>query len=65
MDFNELSDELKAKAQDCKNPEDLIKLAQSEGIDLTDEQLDSIAGGEFWKSCDSYEPCSAYYSGYR
>ncbi len=45
MDFNDLSDELKAKARECESADELVKLVQEEGIDLSDEQLSAIAGG--------------------
>ena len=45
MDFNDLSDELKAKARECESADELVKLAKEEGIDLSDEQLSAIAGG--------------------
>ena len=48
--FNELTPEQMEKARACKNPDDLVELAKSEGIELTDEQLDAIAGGT-WYNC--------------
>ena len=45
MDFNDLSDELKAKARECASADELVKLAQEEGIELSDEQLSGLAGG--------------------
>ena len=33
------------KVKACKKPEELIELAKSEGIQLTDEQLAAISGG--------------------
>ena len=65
MDFSNLSDEFKAKAAECKSQEDLINLIKEEGLELSDEQLNGIAGGGLWKECTSYEPCSAYSAGYR
>ena len=60
MDFNELSDELKAKAIECKTPEDMLALAKEEGYELADEELDAVSGGGFW-SCDDCgsDSCSA------
>ncbi|MBQ9058740.1 MAG: Nif11-like leader peptide family natural product precursor [Atopobiaceae bacterium] len=40
-----MSPEIKAKAAECTSPEELIELAKSEGIELTDEQIDAISGG--------------------
>lgn len=44
-----LSEEQIAKVKACKNQEQLLKLAQDEGVELTDEQLAAISGG----FCDS------------
>ena len=60
MNFDELTDEQKAKAMACKSAEELVELAKSEGVELSEEQLDSIAGGDsFWcptaTSCPNYE----------
>ena len=52
--FDGLSDDLKKKATECKNAEELMALAKSEGIELTDEQMDAISGGSVW-SCDYHQ----------
>ena len=57
MDFNGISDELKAKALACKTSEDLIELAKAEGIELSDEQLDAVSGGVAWFDCGNDAPC--------
>ena len=41
-----MSQELKDKARTCKTPEEVLALAQEEGIALNDEELDQIAGGK-------------------
>ena len=41
-----MSQELKDKARTCKTPEEVLALAQEEGIALSDEELDQIAGGK-------------------
>ena len=46
--FDDLSDEMKAKVANCKTADDLLNLAKTEGIELTDEQLDAISGGFDW-----------------
>ncbi|MBR2835444.1 MAG: hypothetical protein IKE43_07035 [Coriobacteriales bacterium] len=48
--FDKLTPEQMEKAKACKNSDELIALAESEGIELTDNQLDAIAGGS-WYSC--------------
>ena len=61
--YDGLSDELKAKITTCKTADELIELAKSEGIELTDEQLDAISGGYLWwvtDDCDDYESCQSF-----
>lgn len=48
--FKDLTPEQMEKARACKDADDLVNLAKSEGIELTDEQLDAIAGGA-WYNC--------------
>ncbi|MBQ9043627.1 MAG: hypothetical protein IJ111_12540 [Eggerthellaceae bacterium] len=45
MGFDDLTEEQKAKARACKTPEDLVSLAKEEGVELTDDQLEEVAGG--------------------
>jgi len=52
MDFNDLTDEQKAKARAAKTPEDILALAKEEGYELTDADLESISGG--WHECKGY-----------
>ena len=39
VSFNELTPEQMEKARACKSPADLVELAKSEGVELTDDQL--------------------------
>ena len=48
--FNELTPDQMEKARACKSSDELIELAESEGIELTDDQLESISGGT-WYNC--------------
>lgn len=48
--YDGLTEEQKAKAKACRTPEELVNLAKSEGVELTDEQLEGIAGGTGWNS---------------
>ena len=52
--YENLSDETKAKLKDCKSKEDLMKLAQIEGVKLTDEQLEAVSGGSMWQYPPEY-----------
>lgn len=62
MEFKDLSPELQEKAKNAASPEELITLAKAEGYELSDEELESVAGGADWL-CDGYSPvCSPKYS---
>ena len=51
--FDDLTDEQKAKAVACKTPEELVALAMETGVELTDEQLEAVSGGDDWETpCD-------------
>ena len=57
MKKEDLSPELKEKTKSCKTTEELMELAREEGVELSDEQLEGIAGG-WGTSCDNYDdPC--------
>ena len=60
MVFDDLTYEQKARAMACKTTDELVALAKAEGVELSEEQLDSIAGGDSWwcptaTSCPNYE----------
>ena len=48
MRFKDLTPEQKEMAKKCKTPEELLKLAQSEGYELTDDEMDLLSGGGIW-----------------
>ena len=50
MDSYELTPDQKAKFEACETPDEILKLAQDEGIELTDDQMEDVAGGVEWKS---------------
>ena len=62
MSFQDLTPEQIEKAKACKSPEELLALAQSEGYELSDEELQSVSGGE-WCSIWCYEqgPCANWF----
>lgn len=62
VEFDDLTVEQKERLKACKTPEEIIALAKEEGVNLTDEQLEGIAGG--W-GCLSDDGCYPYYTGGR
>ena len=50
MDFENLSEEQKAKMRACGSVEEVLAVVESEGIEVSDEQLENIAGG--WSGAD-------------
>lgn len=45
MTLDNLTEEQRAKALACKDSAELLRLAASEGVELTDEQLEQVTGG--------------------
>lgn len=68
MKFENISPEQLARARECKSMEEILALVKEEGFELTDEQLEAIAGGawrnpfasieDFINSCKSFQPGS-------
>lgn len=53
MDYNDLTAAQKEKARACGTPEELAALAREEGVELSDADLDAIAGG--WNTCNEID----------
>ena len=51
MNFEDLAPELQEKARACTSVDELVALAEEEGIELTDEQLEALSGGSDWDVC--------------
>ena len=54
MNFDDLMQEQKDKAMACKSVDEIIELAKSEGVELTDDMLEAISGGGVW---DDFPSC--------
>lgn len=50
MNLEDLTPDLRSKVIACKTPDELLALAEEEGYDLSDEELDGVAGG--WNLVD-------------
>jgi hypothetical protein len=55
MNLDNLTPEQQEKAKACKTPEEFLEMIREEGIELTDEQLESISGGVSWYGCTQDE----------
>ena len=53
MNYNDLSDDLKRKVREAGSTAELLALAREEGIELSDEELEGVAGGVDW-DCPAY-----------
>lgn len=54
--FDQLNDEQKEKFKNCSNMDEIMKLANEENYDLSEEQLDFLAGGGC--PCDNTHGCN-------
>jgi cell division protein FtsL len=50
--FDNLSEETRAKLIAAKTPEEILEIAKSEGIKLSEEELEMVSGGDAWRSCN-------------
>ena len=60
MHFDTLTPEQKAKAQACTTPAEMLALAQEEGLELSEEELEQVSGGDSW-DCP-FDGCSQFLS---
>lgn len=60
MGFNNLSKNMQEKARAAKTMEELKELANMSGRELSDEELDSLSGGNYaptFSDCTSFVTC--------
>ena len=56
MEFKDLTPEQQEKAKACKTANELIALANEEGVELSNEQLEAISGGSWYEP----DPCGDF-----
>ena len=57
MKFEDASPELREKAQACKTTEDIVRLAEESGYELSDAELDVVSGGGWiCDLCSDFSP---------
>ena len=61
MDYKDLTPEQMDKAKACKTAEELIALAKAEGVELSDEQLEMISGGDKNSWCFCKGDCRGHF----
>lgn len=47
MKYQNLTNEQRKELGGCKTPEEILSLAQEEGVELSDEELQDMAGGDW------------------
>ena len=52
--FAQLSDEQKEQFRNCKDMDEVMKLANEENVELTDEQLEFLASGGCGGECRTW-----------
>jgi hypothetical protein len=60
MGFDDLSMDMQEKARRAKTTEELEALAKESGRELSDEELDSLSGGNYaptFSDCTSFVTC--------
>ena len=56
MNYSDLTAQQQEQLNGCTTAEELLALAKSEGVELTDDQLDAVSGGIEWdKPCDNLD----------
>ena len=62
--FAQLSDEQKEQFNNCKDMDEVMKLADEENFELTDDQLEFLASGGCGGECKGFSfKCMKYHRG--
>ena len=58
--YEQLTDEQKEKAKQCKTMDELMTFAGEEGLELPDEIVSAVAGGGNWGRCLHTSSCAFF-----
>ena len=58
MEFKDLTPEQQQQALNANTPDEILSLAREAGYELSEEELDAVAGGRKWG-----EPCNEWICG--
>ena len=61
--FKKLPEETKEKLMNCKSEEEAMDILKGDMIEIPDEMLDSVAGGDCYEDCNGYNMEDCYYCG--
>ena len=65
MNYEDLTPEQQEKVKACKTADEILALAQEEGYELTDAELEAVSGGDFWDVdwswCSDKGPCARWF----
>ena len=62
MNYGDLTPEQQAKVKACKTAEDVVALAEEEGYELSEAELEAVSGGMDWDCAiqSSADSCEKY-----
>ena len=61
MNYEDLTEEQKVKLREAKSPEEILKIAQDEGVELSIDELEgATGGGKEWTRCEQANNSDPY-----
>ena len=64
MIIEDMTPEQKERALACKTPEEVFALAKEDGLELTQEEFETVSGGSTcWDNCPDASGCSTHRCG--
>lgn len=59
MELEDLTPQQRAKLDGCENPEEILALARTEGVELSDAELEAVSGGGWFADAPQCPYCGA------